>query len=78
MEALIETIAVSVGFLIFCIILGFIYFLIRRYKTISFIYLIASVVLIVHILLVFFAIYVPHFLPYFLSRYAFFWFKLMI
>ena len=38
MEALIETIAVSAGLLVFCIILGFIYFLIRRYKTISLIY----------------------------------------
>ncbi|MDZ7700314.1 MAG: hypothetical protein U5R49_26425 [Deltaproteobacteria bacterium] len=75
MEALIETIAVSAGLLVFCIILGFIYFLIRRYKTISLIYLIVSVVFLLHILIVFVTIYVPGLLPGFLSQYAFFWFK---
>lgn len=78
MEALIETIAASAGLLVFCVILGFVYFLIRRHKTISLIYLTVSIVLLLHILIVFLTIYVPGVLPGFLSQYAFFWFKLLM
>lgn len=78
MEALIETIAISAGLLVLCVILGLIYFLIRKYKTISLIYLIAAVVFLFHVLIVFVTIYVPGVLPGFLSQYAFFWCKLLM
>ena len=78
MIPLIEIIAISAGFLVLCFILGLIYLLIRRFKTISMIYLLVSVVILFHALTIFILIYVPGLLPNFLSNYAVFWTKILM
>jgi hypothetical protein len=76
MEALIEIIAMSAGFLVLCSLIFLVYFLIRKFKTLSKIYLGISIIIIVHLLIIFTMIYIPGFLPNFLLNYGAFWFKL--
>lgn len=78
MIPLIETIAMSAGFLVLCFIVGLIYLVIRRFRTLSLIYLLTSAIVLAHVLLIFIMIFVPGVLPNFLVQYGAFWVKVFI
>jgi hypothetical protein len=72
MEAMMELIVVSTVFIVFCILALIIYLAVKRWKTVSLIYVLFVSIIIGHFLLIYWAIYFSPFIhmPTFLFRYA--------